>query len=105
MSASKRLTQLMSTSKVIHFDETSRFIIMSDCHRGEGNWSDNFSNNQSLFFNALNYYYKRDFTYIELGDGDELWENRKMKNIIKTHSDAFWLMSLFYREKRFFLSF
>ena len=101
MSTSKRLSQLMSTAKIIHFDETSKFIIMSDCHRGEGNWSDNFSNNQNLFFTALDYYYKRDFTYIELGDGDELWENRKMKNIIKTHSDVFWLMSLFYQKGRF----
>ena len=100
MSTSKRLSQLMSTAKVIRFDETSKFIIMSDCHRGEGNWGDNFSSNQNLYFTALSYYNKRSFTYIELGDGDELWENRRMKNIIKTHSDAFWLMSLFYQEGR-----
>jgi len=100
MSTAKHLSQVMSTAKVIPFDETSKFIIMSDCHRGEGNWGDNFSNNQNLFFTALSYYNKRSFTYIELGDGDELWENRRMKNIIKTHSDAFWLMSLFYREGR-----
>lgn len=100
MSASKRLSQLMSTAKVVLFDETSKFIIMSDCHRGEGNWGDNFFNNQNLFFTALNYYYKKRFTYIELGDGDELWENRKMDKIIRTHSDAFWLMSLFYQKGR-----
>lgn len=100
MSTSTRLSQLMSKAKVIHFDDTSKFIIMSDCHRGEGNWSDNFFNNQSLFFTALNYYYKNGFTYIELGDGDELWENRKIDKIIKMHSDAFWLMSRFFREGR-----
>jgi len=82
MSAAKHLSQVMSTAKVIPFDETSKFIIMSDCHRGEGNWGDNFSSNQNLYFTALSYYNKRSFTYIELGDGDELWENRRMKNII-----------------------
>jgi UDP-2,3-diacylglucosamine pyrophosphatase LpxH len=73
---------------------------MSDCHRGDGGFSDNFSNNQNIFFAALQYYYERDFTYIELGDGDELWENRRIETIINTHSDAFWLLSQFYREGR-----
>ena len=33
------------------------------------------------------------FTYIELGDGDELWENRSMKQIIEAHGDVFSLLS------------
>jgi UDP-2,3-diacylglucosamine pyrophosphatase LpxH len=74
---------------------------MSDCHRGIGSWSDNFSNNQNLFFAALYYYYENGYTYIELGDGDELWENRAIEDVINAHSDAFWLMSLFYKDGRF----
>lgn len=101
MSASKRLSKVLATSKVIPFDESSRIVIMSDCHRGNGSWGDNFSNNQNLYFAALYYYYENGYTYIELGDGDELWENRKIEDIINAHSDAFWLMSLFYREGRF----
>lgn len=101
MSASKRLSRVLATSKVLHFDEASRIVIMSDCHRGNGSWGDNFSNNQNLFFAALYYYYENGYTYIELGDGDELWENRKIEDIINAHSDAFWLMSLFYRDGRF----
>ncbi len=101
MGVSKRLTQVFSTSIRIPFDDYSRFIIMSDCHRGDGGFSDNFSNNQNIFFAALQYYYERDFTYIELGDGDELWECRDIDTIINSHSDAFWLMSQFYREGRF----
>lgn len=100
MSINKRLTDVMSSSLRIRFNDSSRFIIMSDCHRGDGGFSDNFSNNQNIFFAALQYYYERDFTYIELGDGDELWENRNIETIINTHSDAFWLMSQFYREGR-----
>jgi UDP-2,3-diacylglucosamine pyrophosphatase LpxH len=101
MSSSKRLSKALASSKVIPFEESSRIIIMSDCHRGDGSWGDNFSNNQNLYFAALSFYYECDFTYIELGDGDELWENRNIQNIIQTHSDAFWLISLFYQDGRF----
>lgn len=100
MSAFKRLSQVLASSPVVKFDDTSRIIIMSDCHRGNGSWADDFSGNQNLFFAALYYYYENDYTYIELGDGDELWENRKMEDIISAHSDAFWLMSLFYKDER-----
>lgn len=101
MSASKRLTQALTKAKVIPFDDSSRIVIMSDCHRGNGSWGDNFSNNQNLFFAALYHYYENGYSYIELGDGDELWENRSIEDIITAHSDAFWLMSLFYRDDRF----
>ena len=40
MGVSKRLTQVLSSSPKIYFDDYSRFIIMSDCHRGDGGWSD-----------------------------------------------------------------
>jgi predicted phosphodiesterase len=101
MSTSKRLSQVIVKSGTIPFDDYSRIVLMSDCHRGVGGWSDNFSDNQNLFFAALTYYYERGYTYIELGDGDELWENRSIDPIIQTHSDAFWLMSQFYRAGRF----
>lgn len=101
MRVNNRLTQVLNSSPRVPFNDYSRFIIMSDCHRGDGGFADNFSNNQNIFFAALSYYYERDFTYIELGDGDELWENRKIDSIINTHSDAFWLMSQFYRDGRF----
>ena len=51
---------------------------MSDCHRGQGTEGDNFLKNQNLFLGALEYYNHRGFIYIELGDGDELCENRKI---------------------------
>ncbi len=101
LSTSKRLSQVLSNSKIIPFDESSRIVIMSDCHRGNSSWGDNFSGNQNLFFAALYYYYENDFTYIELGDGDELWENRSIEDIIAAHSDVYWLMSLFYQDNRF----
>jgi predicted phosphodiesterase len=101
MNVNNRLSQVLSSSPKLPFDDYSRIIIMSDCHRGDGGFSDNFTNNQNIFFAALNYYYERGFTYIELGDGDELWENRRINDIISTHSNVYWLMSQFYREGRF----
>lgn len=79
----------------------SRVVLMSDCHRGVGNWGDNFLSNQNLFFAALQYYNKKNFTYIELGDGDELWENRSLQDIVQTHDNQFWIMGKFYKKGRF----
>lgn len=101
----KRLTQIFNESKLIDIDDTSRIIIMSDVHRGDGNWSDSFARNQNIFFAALSYYYQEDYTYIELGDGDELWEVRDFKEIIREHSDVFWLMHKFFEAGRFYMIF
>ena len=49
------------------------------------------------------YYYEQGYIYIELGDGDELWECRDLTQIIDIHSNVFWLMSKFYYEHRFFM--
>lgn len=103
MSTAKRLSQVLKQSPVIPIKPDSKFVIMSDCHRGDGSWSDNFLKNQNLFFAALNYYYELGYTYIELGDGDELWENRNLNQIISIHSDAYWLMSRFYEDRRLYL--
>lgn len=102
MNISKRLSQIFNSSKFIPFDDSSKLVLMSDCHRGDGSWSDNFLKNQNIYFAALNHYYKEGYTYIELGDGDELWENDKMSEIIKTHSNVFWLLSKFFKENRLY---
>lgn len=81
--------------------ERSKYVLISDCHRGIGNSNDNFLKNQNLYFAALQHYYKMGYTYIELGDGDELWENRNMKQIIEVHSNIFLLLSRFYEKKPF----
>lgn len=103
MSTWKRLTSVFETAEVVPFHSESRIVLMSDCHRGDGSWSDNFLKNQNVFFAALSYYFNCGYTYIELGDGDELWENRNMSQIVDIHSDAFWLMSRFYQEGRFYM--
>ena len=101
----KRLTKIFNDSKEINIDDNSRLIIMSDIHRGDGNWSDTFAPNQNIFFAALSHYYHNKYTYIELGDGDELWELPDYKEIMREHSDVFWLMSRFYEDNRFYMLF
>jgi len=80
-------------------------VIMSDCHRGDGSWADSFARNQNLFFAALTRYNEEKYTYIELGDGDELWENRRFSAIMDTHYNVFWLMSQFYRDGRLYFAY
>ncbi|MFG6384542.1 MAG: metallophosphoesterase [Lachnospiraceae bacterium] len=99
----KKLEKAYENALCIPIHMGSRIVLMSDCHRGVGNWGDNFQANQNLFFAALQYYNRRNFIYIELGDGDELWENRDLREIIRIHSNQFWMMSEFYRDCRFYM--
>lgn len=100
-----RLSQIFETAEQIPFDDSSKFVLMSDCHRGDGSWADNFLKNRNIFISALNHYYDNNYTYIELGDGDELWENNKLSDIMHIHKDTFWLLSKFYNEGRLHMIF
>lgn len=79
MSATDRLNRAFSQAPVLPLTLRSRYVLVSDCHRGVGTSSDNFLKNQHLYFAAMDHYYRNGFTYIELGDGEELWENRSLK--------------------------
>lgn len=103
VSVSARLEHAFRAAPVLPLTYRSRYVLMSDCHRGVGTSSDNFLKNQHLYLAALKHYYQRGFTYIELGDGDELWENRSMKTILEVHDDIFELFMRFHRENRLYL--
>jgi predicted phosphodiesterase len=60
---------------VIEFDDTHQFIIFSDQHKGTKGGSDIFALAESNYVSALDYYNQQNYTYINLGDGEELWEN------------------------------
>lgn len=100
MNYQTRLNEAFNQAKRLPLNYHSRYVIISDCHRGTGNSGDGFLKNQHLYFAALMDYYKKGYTYIELGDGDELWENRRMRQIMETHNNVFWLLSLYYKEDR-----
>ena len=82
---------------------SSKIVIMSDCHRGVGNSNDNFLKNETVFLSALQSYFKKGYTYVELGDGDELWENRSLDLIQSIHENVFRLLNCFQKEKRLYL--
>jgi hypothetical protein len=105
MNKLKRISKVFESADVISFDDSSKIILMSDVHRGDGSWADDFSKNQNLFFAALTHYYNENYTYIEIGDGDELWKNKRLSDIIHVHSDAFWLLSKFFDEGRLYFIF
>jgi UDP-2,3-diacylglucosamine pyrophosphatase LpxH len=99
----KRLNRLFETAPRIPFDNRSKLVLFSDCHRGEGSWADNFAKNQGLFSYALNHYYENGFTYIELGDGEELWENKRLQNIVDSYRNIYRMFSRFYGKKRLYM--
>lgn len=105
MYGQKNLSKVYNSSKEILFDDDSKIVIMSDCHRGDGSYSDNFSKNESIYFAALSHYFNLGYIYIELGDGDELWENNNIKDIIDAHLDTFCILSKFYKAGRLYFIF
>lgn len=100
MSYHSRIRHAFENAPVFSLNNQSHYVLFSDCHRGNGSSNDNLLKNQNLYFTALRHYYDRGFVYVELGDGDELWENRKMSQIIELHSNIFWLLSLFHKQNR-----
>lgn len=96
----KHLSQTLRAAQVIEFDKNSRFVLMSDCHRGDNSWADDFAKNQSICCAALEHYYDEHYIYIEIGDGDELWENKRLSTVTNAHKDVFLLLSRFYGKER-----
>lgn len=102
MSSQKRITRAYNTARRISFDDSSKFIIFSDCHRGDSSFADDFANNRNIYFHALKHYYNEGYTYCELGDGDELWENTDFRSILEAHKNVFELLQLFFSEGRLY---
>lgn len=103
MGTASRLERAFAQAPVLPLGCRSKYALISDCHRGVGTSSDNFLKNQHLYFAALEHYYRLGFTYIELGDGDELWENRRLRNIIEVHSDVYDMLTRFHASGRLYL--
>ena len=96
----KRLYKAYNSAKTIEFDDDSKFILFSDCHRGDNSFADDFANNRNIYFHALKHYYTEGFDYCELGDGDELWENISFESVLNAHKNVFMLLKLFHEEHK-----
>lgn len=103
MSSFTRFDKAYRNAKVIPFDDNSKFILFSDCHRGDNSGADDFANNRNIYYHALKQYFQKGFYYCELGDGDELWENLTFQTIFESHKNIYGLLQLFYQENRLHL--
>jgi len=103
MFTDRKLTNAYKDGLVINFDSSAKFIFFSDCHRGDDSVSDEFSRNQIIFLGALEYYYSHGYTYVEVGDGDDLWEHKHFKHIRLAHYDVFSVLKKLYEDGRFIL--
>ena len=92
----RQLDPAFQDAAVLPLSASSRYALFSDCHRGNGLTGDNFLKNQHLYAAALRYYYENDFPYIELGAGDELWENRSFSSIKAAHSSTLHTLARLY---------
>lgn len=97
---SQRLNTIAQRANIVPFDDTSRFVFFSDCHRGDLSSGDVFAANEQLFLKTLAHYYHSGYTYCEVGDGDELWQNRRFCDILRAHSAAFDMLHRFHHQNR-----
>lgn len=100
MFTDQKLTEAYKKALKIEFDDSSKYIFFSDQHRGDDSASDEFERNQHLFIAALEYYNRNGYTYVEVGDGDELWEHKEFRHIRIAHTDVFTAMKKFYDDDR-----
>lgn len=103
MFTDKRLTKAYHNAKIKMIDQDSKYIFFSDSHRGDDSISDEFARNQLVMASALQYYYDKGYTYVEAGDGDDLWEYKDFRYIRAAHTDVFTIMRDFYQDGRFIM--
>lgn len=98
--AHRRLSAAFAAAKQVPLDNTSKIIFFSDCHRGNSSKADVFARNEELYLHAMDHYYRSGFTYIEAGDGDEMWKSRRFSDIVQAHRRTFDLLHRFNRHNR-----
>lgn len=101
MARTRRLTEAYEEARVVDFDDTARLVFMCDAHRGDGSLADEFTRNENTVVHALGYYFEGGYTYVELGDGDELWEYPDLRSVRYAHRRVYDAMRRFHQQDRF----
>lgn len=104
MKTMQRLNGAYRDATVVEFDDSSKFVWLSDSHRGDGSMTDEFIKNKNIFVTAVRHYYDEGFTLIEAGDSDELWEY-SARHIIKANGIVFSEIKKFHDEGRLYRMF
>ncbi|HRD58808.1 MAG TPA: metallophosphoesterase [Ferruginibacter sp.] len=79
---------------------TARFIIFSDQHKGNKSWADDFNQSEPTYLAALNYYNKDGYSFINLGDSEELWKF-KAADILPQNEKTFAAEAAFFPSRYF----
>ena len=83
---------------------SDNFIIFSDQHKGNRDWADDFTNNETNYLAALNYYRSLDYNYINLGDAEELWKYTA-EEVIPKNTQALKLEANYHTTKKYYRTF
>ncbi|HHC78930.1 MAG TPA: serine/threonine protein phosphatase, partial [Flavobacteriia bacterium] len=94
------LDNAFKKAKPLSINKSTKLIFFSDLHKGDNSYADDFTHNMQIYEYAIRDYYQKNYTYIELGDGVELWENYSFEPIYKAHKNIFELLKLFHQEDR-----
>jgi hypothetical protein len=100
MNRQNRLFRIFDQAKHIEFTNNDRLVFFSDLHRGNNSWADEFAKNENIYLYALQYYYDEKFTYVELGDGDELLKFKYLEPIRIAHEEVYRLLQKFNKKNR-----
>ncbi len=93
----KSLSKLYSSSKKnskricsLFIDPSKdKFIIFSDQHKGNRDRADDFANNEFNYLKALEFYHSRNFSFINLGDSEEMWKYKAEEMLPKNIKSFF----------------
>ncbi|WP_195989468.1 metallophosphoesterase [Clostridium sp. D53t1_180928_C8] len=91
----KELRDIYDNGFTLEFNNDSKIVLISDVHRGDGTYADSLLPNRNIYITALKYYLKNNYTYIEVGDGDELWKNKNFNEIAYFYDDIYKLFNKF----------
>ncbi|MGI6205496.1 MAG: metallophosphoesterase family protein [Anaerovoracaceae bacterium] len=100
MLTSRRLDTIYRNAERIHIDDHAQFVFISDVHRGDNSVSDEFAQNRLVYYHALQYYFDDGYTYVEVGDGDEMWEVPNYRYIWGAHPGIFRELRKFQQDGR-----
>jgi len=78
-----------------------KFIVFSDQHRGAKNGADDFMLAEPNYLAALDFYFQNKFSFISLGDCEELWENT-LAAVKKNNLECFESEQRFILQNRFY---
>jgi len=101
----KILDNAFNKAESFCINKDSKLIFFSDMHKGDNSYADDFAHNMQIYQHALQHYFDTDYTYFELGDGVELWENKSFEPIYNSYKSIFDLQMEFHKKNRLHLLF